>query len=184
VGSIALGVAVLAGGCSTLQVKSTAAPGANLAAYRTFAFLPPGASSSGAALLATSPAGQEIQGSIAQSLQAKGYVPAQAGQQPDVLIAYNRVLQNKLEVEDWGYAGPFWGGWPGAVTQYTEGTIVVDIIDARTRQVLWRGTASQVVNDPLNPDPQKVHNAIAKLMQTYPTQAASASAGAQMPGRM
>nr|WP_020604298.1 DUF4136 domain-containing protein [Spirosoma spitsbergense] len=53
----------------------------------------------------------------------------------------------------WGYRswGPGWWGWGG--TQYTqenykEGTLVVDIVDAQTHKLVWRGTAENAVVDP------------------------------------
>src|SRR6185503_13890023 len=52
-----------------------------------------------------------------------------------------------LNVTDWGYPSYWWGYYgPGGTTvsQYTEGTIFVDLIDAKTNQVVCRRTASPV----------------------------------------
>lgn len=167
--------------CSSVKVRSTPAPGASLGQYRTFAFMMPKSPSSTTMQLIQSPAGQEIRNSVAQALINKGYTPAQPGQTPDFLIAYHTVLQNKLEVSDWGYGGP-WVMGPGPVTvsEYTEGTIVVDFIDPRTNQAFWRGTAESIVKDPSNPDVRKVAKAVDKLMAKYPTSIATSGGPTRM----
>ena len=58
------------------------------------------------------------------------------------MIAYYVKTKNKLSVQDYGYGPPRWfGGRDIRVNQDTEGTLMVDFIDARTNQVVWRGRA-------------------------------------------
>lgn len=58
------------------------------------------------------------------------------------VIAYYVTTKNKLSVQDYGYGPPRWfGGRDIRVNQDTEGTLMVDFIDARTNQVIWRGRA-------------------------------------------
>jgi hypothetical protein len=161
-----LAAILLAAGCGA-TVKTSTAPNANLAQYHTFAFY-------------TSPykkgqpetiADQEIRSTLRQDLEQKGLTPATSGR-PDVLVAYHTVKQQKLNVDDVGYGFWGWGGMPD-VTTYTQGTLVVDLIDPTTMQTVWRGTATQVLNHPNNPDAQKLSNAITKLMSQYPSQLAA-----------
>jgi len=64
-------------------------------------------------------------------------------EKPDFVIAYYVTTKNKLSVQDYGYGPPRWfGGRDIRVNQYSEGTLMVDFIDARTNQVIWRGRAS------------------------------------------
>jgi hypothetical protein len=169
-------------GCSTVQVRSTPAPGVNLGQFHTFGFMPDHDPNSKTAMFDRSPAGQEVRNRITQDLTAKGYVLAQADQQPDFLVATHSKTQEKLDVQDWGYPGPYWGyGWNDTtVTQYTEGTIIVDFVDPKANQVFWRGTASSVVNHPENPDLNRLSKAVNKLMKTVPAQMAAAPAPARM----
>lgn len=61
----------------------------------------------------------------------------------DFVIAYYVTTKNKLSVQDYGYGPPrFFGGRDIRVNQYAEGTLMVDFIDVRTNQVVWRGRAS------------------------------------------
>lgn len=69
---------------------------------------------------------------------------------PDFQVAAHISRQDKLRVTDWGYtAGPrsYWyGGHDVDVTQYQEGTLIVDVIDPAKKQLIWRGTASRPVD--------------------------------------
>lgn len=160
----------LVGGCVTTSAATS--PNANLASYRTFAFYR--ADTPKQVAFERSPAGQVVQERIAADLQAKGLTETQ--ENPDLLVAYHSKLQQKTDVTDWGYGGFYWGG-PGDVTvdQYTQGTLIVDFIDPKTKQVVWRGTASAVANNPENPDTGKIASAVDKLMKKYPAEMASSS---------
>jgi hypothetical protein len=55
----------------------------------------------------------------------------------------------------WGYAGwgPGWWGWNNFGPQYQQeqyqaGTLVVDMVDYRTKRLVWRGSVQNAVNDP------------------------------------
>jgi hypothetical protein len=77
---------------------------------------------------------------------------------PDVNVTYHSSTSEEFAVDTntWGYgfgSGWYWGhgrgGYGGggpistttSIRKYTRGTLVVDIWDARTKQLLWRGTA-------------------------------------------
>lgn len=184
--------AVLAVGCSGIEVRSTPSPNANIAQLRTFAFMAPVRPDAPAARLDQSPAGQQIRNEIVQDLIDKGYTPAAAGTQPDFLVAYRTHLRERTDVTNWGAGGPWgwgygwgyggwaWGGPDVTVSQYTEGTLVVDFVDPNSHQVLWRGTATGVVNNPDNPNLKKVAKAVDKLLDRYPSSAMAATARTRM----
>jgi len=50
---------------------------------------------------------------------------------------------------------------------YTEGTIVVDVLDTKTRTLVWRGIAENAFRKP-NPDDEKVAKIIEKVMTDFP----------------
>jgi len=169
-----------------VAVHSAVAPNTNFAALRTFAFMAPVDPQSRAAQLDRSPAGQQIHQQIAQNLMAKGFVPAQAPAQPDFLVAYRTLYRQRTDVANWGGWGWGWGwGWSGwawggpdvTVYQYTEGTIVVDFVDPASHRVLWRGTASSIVQHPDNPNLAKIAKAVDKLMTRVPATGMASAGG-------
>ena len=142
--STAAAILCFLGGCvSTSAIRS---PNANLAQYRTFAFYEPPEAHPRQLAFERSPAGQVVRNQIANNLTAKGMTETSTN--PDVLVAYHSKLQQKTQVTDWGYGGFYWGMGPVSIDQYTQGTLFIDLIDPKTKEVVWRGTASAVVDHP------------------------------------
>jgi len=75
---------------------------------------------------------------------------------PDFQVAAHISRQDKLRVTDWGYTyGPrnYWyGGHDVDVTQYQEGTLILDVVDPTKKQLVWRGTASRPVDGSWTPE--------------------------------
>jgi hypothetical protein len=162
-----------AGACSGITANSKIAPGTNLAQYRTYGWhnQQTGTESIGE---------QQVRSALQTQLAQKGLTLATTAP-PDFLVAYHAKKEQKVQVYPggggyWGYGywGYGWGGYPDIET-YTQGTLMVDFIDARTNKVFWRGTASGVLDHPDNPDIQKIDTAVAKLVQQYPQQMAAAT---------
>jgi hypothetical protein len=151
-------VLLVGSGCGA-SVSSTVTPGASLGHYQTYSFLTP----SNQEGQAESPATQEVHMALARELAKKGLMPAAPGQAPDFQVAYHVKTQQRMDVSHYGY---YWG--PTNVYSYTVGTLIVDFVDPQTNQVFWRGTASQVADNPSSPDLAKVDKAVAKLVKQYP----------------
>ena len=68
-----------------------------------------------------------------------------------------------------GYAGAGYAG-AGSVREYLRGTLVLDITDVRTGEVIWRGWASKSLD--LDPRPEKVRmyvdEAVAEMLAEFP----------------
>jgi len=108
---------------------------------------------------------------VNNELQSQGY--ALSTEDPDFLVALHSASKDKTNVTDWGY-GMGRRGWAGGrdidVTQYTEGTIFVDIVDPASRQLVWRGTATSAVDDSASPDKQNKQFAqiASRLFSNFP----------------
>jgi hypothetical protein len=154
--------------CSGISTNVQTAPGANLAAYQTFTWAPrdPGQ--------VQTLVDQAVRSSLEQDLAARGVVLAAAGQTPDFFVGYHGKQEQKTEVYPGGGYGWYGYGYYPYVSTYTEGTLILDFIDARTHKTFWRGTATATLSEPNNPDPEKISKAIAKLMEHYPAQVAAA----------
>lgn len=146
-------------GCGATIHTSTAS-NADIGRYKTFAFYTPPYRQS------ESIADQTIQSSLARDLEARGLTEARGGH-PDFLIAYHVKEQQRLDADTVGYGFYGWGG-PGMVTEYTQGTLIVDFIDPQTKNVFWRGTATDVVNHPDSPDTAKLAKVVGQIVDRYP----------------
>ena len=84
----------------------------------------------------------------------------------DFVIAYYVTTKNKLSVQDYGYGPPRWfGGRNLRVDQYSEGTLMVDFIDTRTNQVIWRGRASGTLD--MKGVDKKISKSTEKLIKQF-----------------
>lgn len=173
--SLALGVALLtmlAACASTPTVHTDSDPSAQFSRYRTYTWL---AQPDGVSPLAQ----QRIVAAVDAQLQSKGWTRAPDG---DVGVAAHVATEQRQSIDTF-YSGPGWGGWgwyggmgsaSTTVRTYKVGTLVVDMFDTKTKQAIWRGTAS----DTIPSSPEKA-NAIAqagitKMFESFPPGSAPA----------
>lgn len=171
---------LLAGCASGPTLRSDYDHSANFAQYRTFAFMSPlGTDRAGYSSLLTERLKQAARG----QLEMRGYVYDES--KPDLLVNFNGKLQEKTQVTPapppmgpyYGYRAGFYGGWPGYgwgddVYQYTEGTLNIDLIDARRRQLVWEGVATGEVNDlDKAQSAASVEQGVAQIFSQYPFRA-------------
>ena len=127
-----------------------AAPDAGLTTLHTFRMLPGPGRRDGRALtgaddpmITNSIANRAIRDQIIRSFQERGYTFDERN--ADFAVAFYATAREKLDVGMWDYGYPFTPGWPlyprqvQPVSQYTEGSVVVDVVKPGTRQLLWRG---------------------------------------------
>lgn len=125
---------------------------------------------------------RRIKWAIDGALDGKGMTTAKVGD-ADFLVTYSMVLQSRMVMYHTGWSMPMgyrggwgWGGWGygggwsggrSSMETYTEGTIVVDVLDTKTRTLVWRGIAENAFRKP-NPDDEKVAKIIEKVMTDFP----------------
>jgi hypothetical protein len=176
---LGLSLLVAAGGCAGRQVTTDYSPATRFSQYRTYALVSPPDSASQQLL------DQRVRSAVQAQLAGKGLSPTDR-QQADLYVGYGMVDKTHRDVytyrDGWGWGGGWgwrnyrWGvPWPMAsyrqVETYTDGTVVVNLIDAKTKQVVWQGEVADVVNLPVaNPAraTKQVDMAVAKLFTKYP----------------
>jgi hypothetical protein len=137
--------AVAAGltGCSTVLVSSHVERGLDFTRYRTFDWGPADSLPTGDPRLDRDPFFiDHLQGAIEKQMAARGYARVESGQ-PDLLIHYHASTQRRLSLNesdrDRGYCQS--DSCRAGISEYETGTLIVDIIDTRTNQLVWRGWA-------------------------------------------
>ena len=105
-----------------------------------------------------------IRTGLESQLLANGF--RMATESPDFVIAYYVTTKNKLNVQDYSYGPPrLWGGRDIRVNQYAEGTLMVDFIDVKTNQVVWRGRATGALE--LKGVDKKINKSTEKLVKQF-----------------
>lgn len=175
---LALAAACVLSACSTVTVTTDYDHSASFANYKTYALAP---AAKGQTLSPTSEAA--LRDALRTELAAKGISEASSGK-PDLAVARHVFVQDKVSVgqyTDWGYG--FGGGWPygygyygmwaGAprtyvdVNQYTQGTMILDFVDTKTKKLVFRGTGQAVVGGPES-NAEKIREGVAKMVAGFP----------------
>ncbi len=147
---ILLLAALLLAACATIDVHSDFDPEADFASIHTFALkkiqVP------GDALAENPLLYKRIAAAVSSYLQQRGYRQVDPDK-ADVLVVLRGGVKEKMRVTDWGGSRPYpYGyryGWdrPGRVDvhYYTEGTLVIDIIDRAKNEMIWQGLGTGIL---------------------------------------
>ena len=137
-----IGVVVLTS-CSAIKVTSDYDSKVDFNQYKTFAFYKPGIDKAEVSDLDK----KRILRAIETELLAKGFMKSE---NPDMLVSIFTKSREKVNVNQnnnfgygfgWGWNPWMWNGMNNNVnvSQYTEGTLFVDFIDKKKKELVWQG---------------------------------------------
>ena len=111
-------------------------------------------------------------------MQQRGYTKAD---NPDLIVNFYVASEEKIRATQsptmvgggyYGYRSGYYGAYSGyntTVTQYTQGTLNIDLVDNRTRTLVWEGIAVGRVTDKARENAQlAVNGAVTDTMARYP----------------
>ena len=156
--------------CSSITVNQDYDPAFDFSKFKTFGFIPLPADAGIDQLSAN-----KLDAAIKNELFAKGFT---ISEKADFGIALMFSSQTKTSIQSYGY-GYGYGAWgrPGMygtggvdVTQYQQGTLIIDIIDMTDQKLVWRGTGTGVMSDSPSVEErtQNINNAISKMLAQFP----------------
>ena len=116
---------------------------------------------------------------IQQGLTEKGWTATTDDAKADAIVVLHGATEKQKSLNTFysgGYGGYGWrGGWGGGmgtstttVDEYTVGTLVVDIFDAKTKALVYRGTASDEISNKPEKNAKKLAKASDKLFKDFP----------------
>ncbi len=170
--------------CAGIETSTNYDPTAmdKLSGYRTYSWLP-------------QPRGQEntrvynpivetrVKQAVDQELASRGYRKVE--QNPDFQIGWQGAIDKKLDVQTVDrYYGYSWGSWyspyyMGAVApetyvrEYEQGTLILDIVDASSNQLVWRGTAQAELSSSssVSKRQERLNEAVHDTLKDFPPKA-------------
>lgn len=173
-----IGAVLAATGCSSITVNQDFDTQADFAAYKMYTWLQQPTTAIGdakAAQRTNTLLDKRIRSAVDAQLASKGMTLV--SENPDALVIYHTGIDQKVDVQDWGYSYPHYpyGGWYGGqvdVYEYNEGTLIIDIIDAKSDQLVWRGTATKVIDETATSEEREanLNEVLARLLAQYPPQ--------------
>jgi hypothetical protein len=134
--------------CATMRVSSYVERGLDFSQYRTFDWGPADALPVGDPRLDQDRFFQDqVEGAIEKQMAARGFERSAASDVPDVRMHYHASINRRVEVRREDHSGNCRDddACPARVIEYEAGTLVVDIVDARTNRLVWRGWAQDSV---------------------------------------
>ncbi|MCP3097564.1 DUF4136 domain-containing protein [Myxococcus sp. K15C18031901] len=177
-------LALLFAACSSINVNTNYDPGAvqQLDSYKTYAWMP---QPTGSDKRVYNPiVGAQVEKATDQYLQSRGYQRVDPGSNPNFLIGWHGAINEKLEADTvnsyYGYPyDPVWDPFflgPGPVVpetyvrQYEEGTLLLDIVDASSQKLVWRGTAKSELKENADAESQqkRIYKAVSKMLKDFP----------------
>jgi hypothetical protein len=97
---------------------------------------------------------------------------------PELVIVFHAATREDKQLTTWGTGmGGYYGraGWAGGmgttqttVDNITRGTLMIDIIDAKAKRLIFRGTATDTVSDNPQKNEKKINKAVEKIFNKYP----------------
>jgi hypothetical protein len=95
-----------------------------------------------------------------------------ADSDPDVFVVTHALTREDLSIRDWGF-GPFdLGRRDIDINKYLVGTLVVDILNAKDEQLVWRGIADGTLSDKPEKVEAKIYQVTEKMFEKFPPKSA------------
>lgn len=163
--------AIVAAGCSTLEINTDYAPGTDFSKYKTFTLKHGNAPKNAIAV-------ERLELALTNALAARGLKQVPEG--GDLVMVPHMSLGKDVQLSSYGYGG--WGGWryggygygggmqTTTVQEIPTGTLVVDLVDAKSATAVWRGMAKDQISTTASPDERqkKADDVARELFANFP----------------
>jgi len=149
--------------CSSISVHRDYDTQADFGAYRTYSWMP--MKDRPRDPIHNTLTDARIKRAIQTEMEILGYHFQENGR-ADLRVAFHYGIRTRLDINHYGY-GPWRGPAYTEVDRYKEGTLIIDIIDASKKQLVFRGWASSVVRGPETAD-RKINEAVKAILEKYP----------------
>jgi len=168
--------------CSSTKVTSEFDPAVDFSQYKTFTFLPWNKQSDE---LLTERDKKRFRDAVTFEMEKVGYQYSDT--QADLSVNIFLIIDKKTGTSMYSdyytsgigvgyYYGPWGYNTPGGVSAYTtmhsydyeQGTLILDILDVKKKQLAWQGIAEKTIKSNPKNDGSGIKMVIAKLFEKFP----------------
>jgi hypothetical protein len=158
--------------CCSVRVNSDYDKKVDFSTYKSFAFLKSGIDKMDISDLDK----KRIMHSIEEVMAAKGFTKSET---PDLLINMFTKEREQVNVNQfnagwgygWGYGwNPYLWGGQTAISRYTEGTLYIDLIDAKKKELIWQGEGEGTLTKDTHKKEAMIKEFVSKILEQYPPQ--------------
>jgi Domain of unknown function (DUF4136) len=161
-----VGFSLLAGTALSAQdVRYNFMPGTDFAKYHTYKWVPIEGGSHPNQI-----ADAQIKSSVDSQLAAKGLTKTDSDK-ADLLIGYQVSIDKEKQWNAYSMGGARFGGMGSATSStISNGSLVLDMYDPTSKQLVWTGTATKTLDPSSNQEKNQknLDKAMAKLLKNYP----------------
>jgi hypothetical protein len=156
-------------GCATMRVGSFVERGTNFTGYRTYVWASDAQLTTGDPRLDNNGFFQaRLQSAVEKGLSGRGLEKTESGQ-PDFVLHYHASVTQRVDA-----------GGPDDKYSYCEecgpsvfdaGTLTLDVVDARTNKLVWRGWAESTFDGVVDNQQwleRRIDEGVARILQTFP----------------
>lgn len=159
-------------GCATMRVGSFVERGANFTVYRTYAWASDAQLSTGDPRLDNNEFFQtRLRAAVEKGLGVRGIEKAEYGQ-PDFVLHYHASVTQKVDAggvdDQYGYCEDC------SPSVFDAGTLTLDVVDARTNKLAWRGWAESTFDGVVDNQQwleRRIDEAVGQILQRFPVSA-------------
>lgn len=170
--------------CTSVQVLSDYDKDANFNGYKSYAFYKTGIDKAQISDLDK----KRILRAIETEMGSRGFVKSE---NPDILVSMFTKEREQVDIYNnywggggfgWGWNPYFWGGgfgpglgWGGGnnVSTRTEGSLYIDLIDAKNKELVWQGRGIGTLNNTKNIEKKEIRikEFVSEILKAYPPNA-------------
>ena len=147
-----LGFVIIQTSCSSVKVSSDYDPSQDFSSYKTYKWYD-GEPNPNDALAKNQLAQRRVFTAVDSNLQLKGFTKV-TSDDADFIVNAHAGVAEKMRVDNYGYRGygwydPWWGPYGGytSVSYYDEGSLVIDVVDSKEKELSWRGIGTATLKD-------------------------------------
>lgn len=166
---LGMAVILLLAACAPIpaqEVSTNAMPGVDFSKYHTYKWVTIEGATYPNQIVDT-----QIKQAVDSQLAAKGLTKTD-GEKADLLIGYQASVSTEKQWNAYGTGGFRWGGGMASAQQSTiaTGTLVLDMYDPATKQLVWTGRASKTLDPGADQGKKQknLDNAMKKLLKNFP----------------
>ncbi len=115
-----------------------------------------------------------MRSAVDRELEARGFRKTPSGT-PEFFVTCFAAVDRRIQVDQIyrSRRGPGWGqsGWTDTVVnEYDQGTLLLDVLDPRSRNLMWRGSAAARLGTANTPErrTELVNQAVARMLDRFP----------------
>ena len=158
-------ITLLISSCATVQVKTDYDSKTDFSKIKTFAFYKKGIDKAKISDIDK----RKILRSIENDLKSKGLT---LSKNPNILISIYAKSKKQMDIyysNQW-YPHYYGAYWDSHVSKYTEGTLLIDFLDAKTKTLLWQGVGKGALDTSgiVEKKEERINEFVERILEFYP----------------